>query len=462
MTDDDTRPAEAGRRDRPVRGWPWLWPPNRSTSLPERLYAARERKGVDLYRAERDTKIRARYLGALERGDYKELPGAVYTKGFLRNYALYLGLDPDDVLLQWRRERGDPKEAPPAIVVPRPIATPRKGLTFSPGLVVAALLTVGHRRLRRLPRGPGPALREAADDRRDRADDRGHRRRRIDHQVHPRGHDPARRDGLDRDARPAAAVPGHRRRPTAPGRTRSTCAAGATSSTSVPWTPTPARSPSRRSHLFITVPFLQIEAPTLTVDQPAEGASFENGAIPVGGKTTNASTVVISAAYLGPSGPVARQGRCDARLRPPTPSPVRAAVGDDGTYNTPVRADRRALGDHRHRVEHGGQDHGADPERHRPVQGRQPRRHDQGRPCLDQGLGRRQDRPGDRRGRQGHRQRQDPDLHRARTGSRSGPGSSGVTYFTLNGTSLGALGKSGVPETWLFAPPAPPVKTQRP
>jgi hypothetical protein len=64
-------------------------------SLPERLYAAREHKGVDLYRAERDTKIRARYLGALERGDYKELPGAVYTKGFLRNYALYLGLDPD-------------------------------------------------------------------------------------------------------------------------------------------------------------------------------------------------------------------------------------------------------------------------------------------------------------------------------------------------------------------------------
>ena len=40
-------------------------------------------------------------------------------------------------------------------------------------------------------------------------------------------------------------------------------------------------------------------------------------------------------------------------------------------------------------------------------------------------------------------------------------GSSGVTYFTLNGTSLGALGRSGVPETWLFAPPDPPAKTQR-
>ena len=76
-------------------------------SLPDRLSAARERKGVDLVRAERDTKIRVRYLSALERGDYRDLPGAVYTKGFLRNYAIYLALDPEDVLRQWRRERGD-------------------------------------------------------------------------------------------------------------------------------------------------------------------------------------------------------------------------------------------------------------------------------------------------------------------------------------------------------------------
>jgi hypothetical protein len=40
-------------------------------------------------------------------------------------------------------------------------------------------------------------------------------------------------------------------------------------------------------------------------------------------------------------------------------------------------------------------------------------------------------------------------------------GSSGYTRFTLNGVSLGALGKSGVAETWLFQPPAAPAKTQR-
>ncbi len=112
-------------------------------ALPERLLAARERKGVDLYRAERDTKIRARYLAALEQGEYAELPGAVYTKGFLRNYALYLGLDPEDVLRQWKRERGDATIPPePVLAVPQPLQAPRQGLTFSPVIVVAALLTI--------------------------------------------------------------------------------------------------------------------------------------------------------------------------------------------------------------------------------------------------------------------------------------------------------------------------------
>jgi len=40
-------------------------------------------------------------------------------------------------------------------------------------------------------------------------------------------------------------------------------------------------------------------------------------------------------------------------------------------------------------------------------------------------------------------------------------GSSGATQFTLNGQQLGALGKRGIPETWLFQPPAEPVQTQR-
>ncbi len=163
--DDDDGSSSSGQSGSTGRTPAGASPTDPTPSLPERLYAARERKGVDLYRAERDTKIRARYLGALERGDYKELPGAVYTKGFLRNYALYLGLDPEDVLAQWRQERGDGKEQPPAIVVPRPIAASRKGMTFSPGIVVAALLTVVIVAFGGVSRDPGPALHQATDDR---------------------------------------------------------------------------------------------------------------------------------------------------------------------------------------------------------------------------------------------------------------------------------------------------------
>ena len=106
-TRDGLRKARAAERDADR-----AYAAEAGPSLPERLLAARERKGVDLYRAERDTKIRARYLAALEHGEYAELPGAVYTKGFLRNYALYLGLDPEDVIRQWKRERGDAEPAP--------------------------------------------------------------------------------------------------------------------------------------------------------------------------------------------------------------------------------------------------------------------------------------------------------------------------------------------------------------
>jgi cytoskeletal protein RodZ len=108
------------------------------------LHAAREKKGVDLYRAERDTKIRARHLSALEDGDYAELPGAVYAKGFLRNYALYLGLDPTEVLDRWHEEQ-DPVQRTSTVAVvppPQPLTDPRSGLTFTPSHVVGAVLAL--------------------------------------------------------------------------------------------------------------------------------------------------------------------------------------------------------------------------------------------------------------------------------------------------------------------------------
>jgi len=78
------------------------------------LRAAREKKGVTIAQAEQATRIRQKYLTALENEDFDHLPEPVFVKGFLRNYALYLGLQPDDVLELYRQTTGVPA-APPAL-----------------------------------------------------------------------------------------------------------------------------------------------------------------------------------------------------------------------------------------------------------------------------------------------------------------------------------------------------------
>ncbi len=429
-------------------------------TLPERLLAARERKGVDLYRAERDTKIRARYLAALERGDWKELPGAVYTKGFLRNYALYLGLDPDDILVQWRSERGDNPPSEPVIVVPRPIVAPRQGLTFSPGLFVAILLVIGVAafavylglQLLRFAKPPTIAVTDPAtavtevDDSTTTYTLRGTSQSGATISVSTPGRDPSRTtagpDGtwsIDVDLR----------------RGRNQFDVTATD-------PDTGKQADQPAEIFITVPFSVVQAPTLTVDQPNDGATFENGAIPVQGTTTNATSVTVTASYQGPTGTVTPgTGTApSATPRPPTaPAPQSVTVADDGSYQAAVEltagkwaitvtaasAQAKTTTITRNvSVAFKGVNlvvsiNGSPAWIKVWVDG-------QVDPTITQA---------------GHTFNDGKTL--TFTGTHSvevRTGNSGSTSFTLNGTSLGALGKSGNPETWLFQPPDPPVRTQ--
>ena len=57
------------------------------------LREARLRQGLEIPRIETETKIRGKYLRALEEEQFEVLPGDTYVKGFLRTYADYLGLD---------------------------------------------------------------------------------------------------------------------------------------------------------------------------------------------------------------------------------------------------------------------------------------------------------------------------------------------------------------------------------
>jgi cytoskeleton protein RodZ len=59
------------------------------------LREARERQGLGYPEIELATKIRAKYIRALEAEDFTSIPGDAYIRGFLRTYADYLGLDSD-------------------------------------------------------------------------------------------------------------------------------------------------------------------------------------------------------------------------------------------------------------------------------------------------------------------------------------------------------------------------------
>lgn len=68
------------------------------SDLGDLLRRARAYKGVTLRDAERSTRISRRYLAALEAHDFDQLPPLAYSRGIVRNYAQYLGLDPAVVL----------------------------------------------------------------------------------------------------------------------------------------------------------------------------------------------------------------------------------------------------------------------------------------------------------------------------------------------------------------------------
>ena len=72
------------------------------------LREARIRKGFTIKDVEAVTKIRSKYLEALEQDDFSVLPGPTFVSAFLRNYASYLKLDADALVDEYRR-RHEPR-----------------------------------------------------------------------------------------------------------------------------------------------------------------------------------------------------------------------------------------------------------------------------------------------------------------------------------------------------------------
>lgn len=73
--------------------------------LGEVLRAERESRRLTIHDIEEETSIRALYIEAIENGDYDKLPGDIYAKGFIKNYALFLNLDAESLVKQFVAER---------------------------------------------------------------------------------------------------------------------------------------------------------------------------------------------------------------------------------------------------------------------------------------------------------------------------------------------------------------------
>ncbi|MGE5583441.1 MAG: helix-turn-helix domain-containing protein [Bacillota bacterium] len=69
----------------------------------EYLHRVREAKNISLREIQEATKISLRYLEAIDRGDFEGIPGEVYRKGFLVNFANAIGLDGQEVLQRYNQ-----------------------------------------------------------------------------------------------------------------------------------------------------------------------------------------------------------------------------------------------------------------------------------------------------------------------------------------------------------------------
>ena len=100
------------------------------------------RAKIDINEVERRTKIRAKYLRAIENEEWGLLPGDVYVKSFLRTYSEYLGLDSRQLIDDYKRryERPSDNELRPITPLGRERHRPPRGPLIPPWVLIGAVL----------------------------------------------------------------------------------------------------------------------------------------------------------------------------------------------------------------------------------------------------------------------------------------------------------------------------------
>ena len=122
-----------------------------AANIGEQLRLAREQRGIALREVSNETHISIRYLEAIESNDYKNLPGGIFNRSFVKAYARSVGIDEKEAVEAYTRymreqsESGDEVETKPyhSKVYTDAPATRSPILTVILAIVILAILTIG-------------------------------------------------------------------------------------------------------------------------------------------------------------------------------------------------------------------------------------------------------------------------------------------------------------------------------
>jgi cytoskeleton protein RodZ len=109
-----------------------------ATGIGERLREARSARGIELEEVQERTRIRTRYLRAMEEERWELLPAAAYARGFLHTYAELLGLDAEALVEEYRRRHESQEAEPEPEPVPQ-VATATQRVLGLPGHATGGL-----------------------------------------------------------------------------------------------------------------------------------------------------------------------------------------------------------------------------------------------------------------------------------------------------------------------------------
>jgi cytoskeleton protein RodZ len=91
------------------------------TAIGEMLRRERLKRNLELGQIAQELKISSRFLEAIEAGQFDKLPGGVFTKSFIIQYARFLGLDEEEIAGEFQRTLEPPPEVPVPVETPRPL-----------------------------------------------------------------------------------------------------------------------------------------------------------------------------------------------------------------------------------------------------------------------------------------------------------------------------------------------------